>query len=352
MATELDPSIIAQAQQIGDPARLLTLAKMNQELRASQRKEQGQNALRQLFASPGALDAQGNPTPQTIQKTMQVDPETGMELRQQTLDQQVKAAQAKHYETAAGQQKFDFLSGAAGIATDAYKAAKDAGRSDADAASAARAARNEALMNNGGVLGDQDASAAMASPFDPLAAKTLAMANPDYAKKTKDEKGEAVAERRLDIEDKRADAMIGAIGARETAAGEKGWELFNKPDGTTVRVNKATGEVKPLDDDAKGLTKIGPGAKAGAVEFTPRTGSLMATFAEEGVNLPAGLRSKEQMARTFQSLIDKNPGKTDVEIADLVKKGQIVAQLDREADERKAFIARREEALARELARK
>lgn len=262
MATELDPAIILAGGQINDPSRLLSLAKMSQELRQVQQKEAGQNALKQLFSSPGALDAQGNPTPQTIQRTMQVDPETGMALRQQTLDQQVKAAQAKHYETAAGQQKFDFLSSAAGIATDAYDAAKAAGKSDQEAVSAATAARNEALKNNGGTIDDQTASSAMASPFDPATAKTFAMANPDYAKRVGDTRKEDISEKRADEVARHdmanEDRMAGIAGK----SAEKGWDLFTKPDGTVVRINKDSGEVKPLGDDAKGITKVGSGAGA------------------------------------------------------------------------------------------
>lgn len=57
--------------------------------------------------------------------------------------------------------------------------------------------------------------------------------------------------------------------------------------------------------------------------FTPQMGDLMAALAERGVSVPAGMRSKQQQASLFQGLIDRNPGKTPDQIAELVKGGQI-----------------------------
>lgn len=64
-------------------------------------------------------------------------------------------------------------------------------------------------------------------------------------------------------------------------------------------------------------------AKQNAGSFGGRISSLMATAAENGVSLPAGLRSKQQQQALWQGLIDKNPGKTDQEIIAGVKSGQI-----------------------------
>lgn len=64
-------------------------------------------------------------------------------------------------------------------------------------------------------------------------------------------------------------------------------------------------------------------SKAKGGGFTPEMGGLMAALAERGVSLPAGLRSREQQAQLYQGLIDRNPGKTPDEIADLIARGQI-----------------------------
>lgn len=219
---DLDPSIILAGGSINDPGRMLSLAKLAQEVQAAQRQTQAQNALKQMFAQQGSLDAQGNPTPQTIQKVMQIDPATGMELRQQTVEQQVKEAQAAHYKTQAGRDRFDFLSGTAGVGTDAYEAAKASGRSEQEARAIGQSARNDAIKNNGGALSEQDASAALATPFDPAQAKVFAMANPDYAGRVEKERSEA----RMEEDERRKEALAGAdIGLKRAELGLKAEEI-------------------------------------------------------------------------------------------------------------------------------
>lgn len=60
-----------------------------------------------------------------------------------------------------------------------------------------------------------------------------------------------------------------------------------------------------------------------AKNFSPDESQLMAAMAQQGVSLPAGLRSQQQMKSTFRGLIDANPGKTPDQIADLVRTGQL-----------------------------
>jgi hypothetical protein len=60
-----------------------------------------------------------------------------------------------------------------------------------------------------------------------------------------------------------------------------------------------------------------------AKNFAPDESQLMGALAEQGVSLPAGLRSQQQMKSTFRGLIDRNPGKTPDQIADLVRTGQL-----------------------------
>lgn len=49
----------------------------------------------------------------------------------------------------------------------------------------------------------------------------------------------------------------------------------------------------------------------------------MAALAENGISLPAGLRSREQMKTTFASLLSRNAGSTPDEIAQKIATGQI-----------------------------
>ncbi|MDF2435216.1 MAG: hypothetical protein JWP44_4847 [Mucilaginibacter sp.] len=57
--------------------------------------------------------------------------------------------------------------------------------------------------------------------------------------------------------------------------------------------------------------------------FSPDESALMGAFSEAGVSLPAGMRSQQQMKATFRGLIDRNPGKTPDEVANLVRTGQL-----------------------------
>ena len=86
-----------------------------------------------------------------------------------------------------------------------------------------------------------------------------------------------------------------------------------------IPVNNVTGQQVP------GLAPI-PKTQTPTQEsknFAPDESRLMAALAEQGVSLPAGLRSQQQMKATFRGLLDRNPGKTPDEVADLVRTGQL-----------------------------
>lgn len=58
-----------------------------------------------------------------------------------------------------------------------------------------------------------------------------------------------------------AQAHRDAMDARKDAAESKGWQVFQKADGSLVRINPGTGEQSPMEGDTKGLTKPGSGGK-------------------------------------------------------------------------------------------
>lgn len=60
-----------------------------------------------------------------------------------------------------------------------------------------------------------------------------------------------------------------------------------------------------------------------AKNFSPDESSLMGALSERGISLPAGMRSQQQMKSTFRGLIDRNPGMSTDQIADLVRTGQL-----------------------------
>lgn len=189
-----------ESQNQFDTGKMLSLGKMATDLQASQQKLQGQNALRKLFMTPGAVDAAGNPTPQTIQAASAIDPQTGMDLRKTALDAQLQQVQMQHYKTEAGKQKFDYMSSAAGAAVDAYDNAVKAGAKPEDAQAAAVKARNDVVRENGGVLGQDDVDRITAQPFQLDQAKAFAGLNPDYVAKGEKQQALSRQDRQLEVQ--------------------------------------------------------------------------------------------------------------------------------------------------------
>lgn len=253
------------------PMSLADLAAKTQQYKLTQQKIAGQNALAQIFSDPSNLDPTGNLTPQAQQKVMAVDPATGLKLREDAVEDQVRRAQAKHYETEAGVAKWNAISGLAGVGVDAYDEAKKQGASDKDATAAAQMARNEAAKGLGGVLGDDDIHRVMSSPFDPVGAKALARTNKEWAgQKDNAAKGER-DEKRLD----QGDARLAETTRHNTATEERlfsalankadptdaKWDVRADKDGTEYRYNPATAKATTLSGEpytVKGAaTKVG-----------------------------------------------------------------------------------------------
>lgn len=85
-----------------------------------------------------------------------------------------------------------------------------------------------------------------------------------------------------------------------------------------IPVNSVTGQQLPLPPIPKTQTPTQE-----AKHFSPDEGQLMGALAERGVSLPAGLRSQEQMKATFRGILDRNPGKTPDDVADMIRTGQL-----------------------------
>ena len=81
----LDPNIPLQAGniQIGSPQQQNALLAMQIRQMQLRQMQQSENALRQLYATPGNLDAQGRPTPNALAQLMQTSPQAGLEVQNQ-----------------------------------------------------------------------------------------------------------------------------------------------------------------------------------------------------------------------------------------------------------------------------
>lgn len=368
---DLDPSIILGAGNIQGPNSeqqtqgLVSMFSLAQAIKQQKQQDASQNALRQIFSNPDSVDpTTGLPNQKAISGVMAVDPTMGIKLQDASLDAQVKKLQMQHSATERGKTKFDFMSQVAGVATDAYKEAKVAGKPDEDALAAGTAARNAAAKNGGGLVGDDTVDGILGTPFDPKSAEALARTNKDWVEQ-QDKRESLARQDAAEKEREKHDAALEGLAARgqnirvETGEGSK-WQVLTDPtqkDGkgnpVQYRYNPETGQSTTLDASAPfkpgGAAKIGGGGSGAS--FTPEMGALMAATAEQGVSLPTGFRSKDQQIQLYKGLLDRNPDKTPDEIAKMLKTGQIEFGAQKKETQTAAGIAGKVEVAANELSR-
>jgi len=76
--------------QAWNPQRMLSLMDFAQQMRARQQAQAQQNALRNIFADPSSMGPDGQMRPDAVARVMQVDPKTGMQLREQMMTNDVQ----------------------------------------------------------------------------------------------------------------------------------------------------------------------------------------------------------------------------------------------------------------------
>lgn len=91
-----DPNIIMAAGNINDPNAMLALKMNMQKLQQAEQQSRGQNALRQLFAAPGAIDPTTNlPTAKTIAQAYQIDPKSALDMADNAASMQASQQAAR-----------------------------------------------------------------------------------------------------------------------------------------------------------------------------------------------------------------------------------------------------------------
>ena len=257
----LDTSIIAQAGAINDPARQNALKEQAIALRQAQQQEQSQNALRKLYATPGAIDPKtGQPTPQAMQQIMAIDPDTGMKLRQQSLEDQVKQAELAHDQSEIGSKVFDIYGKAASSSVDAYNAAIKAGKNPNDAAAAARAARNSVIQGSGGIINPDQAAKVEASPWDLQQATALAGTDKEWVTEKNTDRRLTDTENRDAQRQADEDRRLELLAGRQQTTDSGKWDhTFKDENGNIVEQNSVTGAFRDVNQKPvfpKSLTPI------------------------------------------------------------------------------------------------
>ncbi|MDP9124032.1 MAG: hypothetical protein M3N82_05455 [Pseudomonadota bacterium] len=95
----VDPSIplagLGAAAQAWDPQKLISMQELAQRIRAGQQQVASQNALRTIFADPANMGPTGELRPEAVAQVMQVDPKTGMQLREQMQTNRVQDSEVQ-----------------------------------------------------------------------------------------------------------------------------------------------------------------------------------------------------------------------------------------------------------------
>lgn len=72
-----------------NPQQTMSLMEFSQQMQQRRQQQAAQNALRTIFADPNSMGPDGQLRPESIQRVMAIDPNTGMQLRQSMLMNQV-----------------------------------------------------------------------------------------------------------------------------------------------------------------------------------------------------------------------------------------------------------------------
>lgn len=330
----LDPSISLQVQspQINvpqmNPAQLMQMKNYmyQQQLQQIQLQEAQQgmeqkNALIGILKAPGAVE-NGIPTGDTLNKLMQVNPEAAMTMQEniaklkEQQSKQATEALTQHlkqgeYDNQQADHMYD-LSKSYDMKYDEYTKSMPS-ENAIQKLNKERSDEADDLLKTGKWTEKQVSF--LRQPFNPHL-NDLAVANAPKAieeyKKQREEKSKnpvnvAVqgAEEISDLEDKLAKAKPGSPEAKRLQADIKAGQ-------------------KTLEHKEEGVKVIVPGAGGmGSGKEGEKRGDLLAALAEKNVNLPAGMRSQQQIKATLDGLIKRNPDLSMDEIAQKIKTGKL-----------------------------
>jgi hypothetical protein len=128
------------------------------QLQQFQQQVKNQNALKGILSQPGALDDNGNPTPDALRQVTALDPAIGMKLRQNALVQQQNQMRMDVMKTQAFGQKLDLLNDTYGPIMERYQEALKAGKTPEQATALAQTELDSAnrQLSDGGMFSAQE----------------------------------------------------------------------------------------------------------------------------------------------------------------------------------------------------
>lgn len=291
MAT-LDPNIPLAAGQIQfapNAQQMMSLMEFGQQMRARQSQAQAQNALRTIFSNPESLGPDGQLTPQAIAQVSSIDPNTGMQLRQQqvtnAMHQSTIAKNRAQMDSALLEQNLKKEKFVQDTVRDpaliAYEKAIKAGIPPQQAAQVAQAEYSKGLdsAKSSGMFSEEE-QGRMPPSFDYQRVSSRSQSYKDYTANEEKKKADERAEK-AQAEKERHDRATEASAARREdrmahaiESQTKGWEIKESTDKDGkpqfVRINKGTGEVKPVEGAVpnRKLNTATEGERKAAMNYT------------------------------------------------------------------------------------
>lgn len=219
----------AVTQGIGNAQNLLGLQEQFRQVKR-------QNALRGILGAPGAIDQTGQPTSETMERVMGVDPEAGLKLRQNALVTQEQKLRMQVLNTDSFAKTMGLIGDTYAPVVEGYEEELRKGTPPEAAAAHAQEGMNKAYetLSHGALTPEQ--LARVDRKFDPVRLRQVIAGSKQYEQMRKDRLAEAAEQR------------------AETRLDEQGWKpLFDVAnpgtDGqpTEVRYNAGKGQTTTLD---------------------------------------------------------------------------------------------------------
>lgn len=226
----------AISQGLGNAQQML-------QLREFQQQQKRVNALRDILGRPGAIDAVGQPTPETLSGVMRIDPAAGLKLGENALMTQQRKLQVDALRTRAVSDKADMLNSTYAPILETYERALQPGSkiSPQQAMRDAQTATTEATqrLRTSGGLSPEEANA-LPSQFNPQAFRAKAMGFQQYQQWLKEVSTDRHQREQEKIERERIDAASKAgqwtsgVGNDESGNQVPGMYFTPKSGGTPV----------------------------------------------------------------------------------------------------------------------
>lgn len=314
--------------QAWDPQRTMQMLDFAQRVRAGQQQAQNQNALRNIFADPANMGPTGELRPEAVQRVMQVDPKTGMQLREQMQTNRVQDSEVdrnhKLMEAADLEQrmkKFGYIEdNVRGPALVAFREAIKNGIPPAQAAQVAQTEYTKALdaAKASGIF-SQDETERFPKVFDYQRVSSNSQSFKAYVAEQERKTADELAAKKEDEREKHDREMERIAAGREGRvanaidAQSKGWEIKEgvDKDGKPqwMRINKGTGEVKPVVGaaPAKKLSQASESERKAAMNYTTMKNAegAIEDLAAKGVDKLAFLSTVHRDENGYLSAADR-----------------------------------------------